>query len=194
MTGQVEFIDRVPVSQLVSRYGIARSNLYLRMKDLGIQVEKDNKFSYVNKDQLELLDALHEHISKGGTTNEFVKSVHSHATEKFSTVQYSPVQSSTTTPINGQWVEVYDRITKSEKPLSFQLVSSPPPSHLLDNHRILKEVCESGYYLPTSRLLPLLGRKSIPKLDDHSRFRCMGFVFWRVSKAGREFEWHVTKA
>jgi hypothetical protein len=61
-------IDRIPITQLPSRYGIARSNLYTRLKDLGIEPEKMGKKAYVNAEQLRLLDALHEHIQKGGTT------------------------------------------------------------------------------------------------------------------------------
>jgi hypothetical protein len=66
-------IDRVPVSQLPSRYGIARSALYTRLKDLKIEPEKQGKKAFVNAFQLQQLDALHEHIQKGGTTGEFLK-------------------------------------------------------------------------------------------------------------------------
>jgi hypothetical protein len=66
-------IDRVPISQLPSRYGIARSALYTRLKDLKIEPEKQGKKAFVNAFQLQQLDALHEHIQKGGTTGEFLK-------------------------------------------------------------------------------------------------------------------------
>jgi hypothetical protein len=66
-------IDRVPVSQLPSRYSIARSALYTRLKDLKIEPEKQGKKAFVNAAQLQQLDALHEHIQKGGTTGEFLK-------------------------------------------------------------------------------------------------------------------------
>ena len=66
-------LDRVPISQLPSRYGIARSNLYTRLKDLGIEPEKEGKRAYVNASQLQLLDALHSHLQKGGITSEFLK-------------------------------------------------------------------------------------------------------------------------
>jgi hypothetical protein len=68
-------LDRIPITQLPSHYGIARSNLYTRLKDLGIEPEKMGKKAYVNAEQLRLLDALHEHIQKGGTTGEFLKSI-----------------------------------------------------------------------------------------------------------------------
>ena len=37
-------VDRVPLSQLPSRYGIARSALYIRLKDLDIQPEKQGAY------------------------------------------------------------------------------------------------------------------------------------------------------
>ena len=66
-------IDRVPLSQLPSRYSIARSALYTRLKDLQIEPSKEGRKAYVSAAQLQLLDDLHEHINKGGTTGEFLK-------------------------------------------------------------------------------------------------------------------------
>jgi hypothetical protein len=66
-------IVRVPISQLPSRYDIARSAIYTRLKDLRIEPSKEGKKAYVNAEQLQLLDELHEHINKGGTTGEFLK-------------------------------------------------------------------------------------------------------------------------
>ncbi len=66
-------IDRIPVSQLPSRYGIARSALYTRLKDLQIEPLKEGRKAYVNDEQLKLLDDLHEHISRGGVTSDFLK-------------------------------------------------------------------------------------------------------------------------
>lgn len=60
-----------------SRYGIARSALYTRLKDLKIEPGKDGKRAYVDAAQIQLLDALHEHIQKGGTTGEFLKQLKS---------------------------------------------------------------------------------------------------------------------
>ena len=54
-------------------HGIARPNLYTRLKDLGIEPEKEGKRAYVNASQLQLLDALHSHLQKGGITSEFLK-------------------------------------------------------------------------------------------------------------------------
>ncbi len=66
-------VDRVPLSQLPSRYGIARSALYTRLKDLQIEPFKEGKKAYLSASQMELLDRLHSHIRNGGTTPEFLK-------------------------------------------------------------------------------------------------------------------------
>lgn len=70
-------IDLIPLAQLPSRYGIARSNLYTRLKDLKIESVKQGRKAFVSGDNLRLLDGLHAHLEKGGTTNEFIKEISS---------------------------------------------------------------------------------------------------------------------
>jgi len=67
-------LDSFPVSELQHRYKIVRSAVYTRLEALNIKPEKQGGRAYVNGDQLKLLDALHDHIEKGGTTAEFVAS------------------------------------------------------------------------------------------------------------------------
>ncbi len=86
-------IDRVPLTQLPSRYGIARSALYTRLKDLKIEPAKEGKRAYVDAQQLQLLDALHEHIQKVGTTGEFLKQQSGDSPGQSSTV-FRPDESS----------------------------------------------------------------------------------------------------
>ena len=66
-------IDLVPITQLPSRYGIARSNVYNRIKDLGIETVKQGRKAFVTAADLELLDGLHAHLGRGGTTMGFVQ-------------------------------------------------------------------------------------------------------------------------
>ena len=66
-------IDRIPLSQLPSRYSIARSALYTRLKDLQIEPTKEGRKAYIDADQLQLLDDLHQHIQQGGITADFLK-------------------------------------------------------------------------------------------------------------------------
>ncbi len=68
----LEPFGRTPVSQLSDRYKLTRSVVYKRRKDLGIKTEKIGIRAYVSREQLTLLDALHEFIQGGGTTAEFI--------------------------------------------------------------------------------------------------------------------------
>ncbi len=60
-------LDSFPVSELQHRYQIVRSNVYNRLEALNIKPEKQRGRAYVDGEQLQLLDALDEHIEKGGT-------------------------------------------------------------------------------------------------------------------------------
>ena len=62
-------VDLIPLSQLPSRYGIARSNLYTRLKDLKIESVKQGRKAFITADSLQLLDGLHAHLEQGGTTS-----------------------------------------------------------------------------------------------------------------------------
>ena len=65
-------IDRIPVNQLSDRYKLARSAVYKRMGDLGIEREKIGNRAYVSADQVALLDELHSFIGVGGNVAEFI--------------------------------------------------------------------------------------------------------------------------
>jgi hypothetical protein len=65
-------LGRIPVNQLSDRYKLARSVIYKRLKDLGIEREKIGNRAYLNREQLILLDTLHEFIQGGDTTAEFL--------------------------------------------------------------------------------------------------------------------------
>jgi hypothetical protein len=183
-------IDRVPVSQLPSRYSIARSALYTRLKDLKIEPEKQGKKAFVNANQLQQLDALHEHIQKGGITGEFLKKLERPgqlATED------SPVQSSgvvqdspgqiTTSPTVAL-VTVVEAIVK-------RLV--PAPSRL-SYLRELEEAYSNGWLLSTRELADLLGLTRQTITDYGDEFNDAGFTFTRSGKRkGGEIAWRVSK-
>jgi hypothetical protein len=66
-------IDKFPVSQLPSRYNLARSAVYKRMEQLGIAPQKVGQRSYINAAQLQLMDELHQFIGRGGSAAEFIE-------------------------------------------------------------------------------------------------------------------------
>jgi hypothetical protein len=183
-------IDRVRVSQLPSRYSIARSALYTRLKDLKIEPEKQGKKAFVNAFQLQQLDALHEHIQKGGTTGEFLKQ---HSCPGQLSTEDSPGQSSTiiqdspgqiATSPTAALVTVVEAIVKRLMPAPSRL------SYL----RELEEAYSQGWLLSTSELADLLGLTPGTITDYGEEFSDAGFTFTRAGKRkGGEIAWRVGK-
>ncbi|NJO94546.1 MAG: hypothetical protein HC820_09865 [Hydrococcus sp. RM1_1_31] len=177
-------IDRVPITQLPSRYGIARSNLYIRLKDLGIEPEKMGKKGFVNAEQLQLLDALHDHIQKGGTTGEFLKSLDSDRP------QIDPALVISTTGQNPLFhpptlVAVVEAIVKRLLPTT---------GSRLSYLRELEEACERGWLLSTSEVADLLGLSPRTIAAYGQEFSDAGFVFTRTgTRKGGEIAWLIDK-
>jgi DNA-binding Lrp family transcriptional regulator len=181
-------IDRIRVSQLPSRYGIARSAVYTRLKDLQIEPIKEGRKAYVNNEQLQLLDSLHEHISKGGVTSDFLQQKGQQSTTVSGTddssalVQDNPGQ---IFPLQaGALVAVLEAIVKRLAP------SSP-----LDYLRDLEEAYEKGWLLSTSELANLLKLSPKTIASYGESFEEAGFVFTRYGKRKKgEIAWIIGKA
>jgi len=176
-------IDRIPITQLSSRYGIARSNLYIRLKDLGIEPEKMGKKGFVNAEQLQLLDALHDHINKGGTTGEFLKSIGGTTSDRAlvtSPSEQNPLFHPPTL------VAVVEAIVK-------RLL--PSTGSRLSYLRELEEACERGWLLSTSEVADLLGLSPRTIAAYGQEFEDAGFVFTRAgTRKGGELAWSIDKS
>jgi hypothetical protein len=182
-------VDRVPLAQLPSRYSIARSAVYTRLKDLQISPSKDSKKAYVNAEQLQLLDALHEHIQKGGTTGEFLKqreqkqTGQSRTEESLVLLQDNPGQISLTQP--GALVTLVETIVKRLLPKS---------GSRLSYLRELEEAYEKGWLLSTSEVADLLGLSPKTVASYGQAFADAGFVFTRAGTRKRgEIAWAIDK-
>ncbi|MGL5922177.1 hypothetical protein [Chroococcidiopsis sp.] len=177
-------IDKVSITKLEKRYSIAKSVLYDRMNALGIKPEKIGNRSYLSGEQLQLLDELQEHMKSGGSLAMFADRISKQTAEQSNMM------------VAGQTTEQSTEQSALLRIVTASLLDRQPAPTTLDpfeNRRKLKEIAEEGWHISTSELLPLLGLKSIPPLDDHNRFTRMGFVFWKVGKVGREYEWRITK-
>ena len=157
-------IDLIPLSQLPSRYGIARSNLYNRLKDLKIESVKQGRKAFVTADGLRLLDGLHAHLESGGTTNEFLQQLGSNS---------NLVATPTAQPsvYNSMGAPNYSEPTISLQPSvlvgAIEAVVKrliPANRSRLNYLRDLTEAYEKGWLLSTSELADLL--ESEPK-DDY---------------------------
>jgi hypothetical protein len=174
-------IDRIPLTQLPSRYGIPRSALYTYLKDLQIEPSKEGRKAYVSAEQLQLLDDLHEHIQRGGTTGEFLK----HRDTKSSVlVQDSPGQISLMQP--GALVAVVEAIIKR---------LMPNTGSRLSYLRELDEACDKGWLLSTSEVAGLLGLSPKTVASYGQEFEDAGFVFTRAGTRKRgEIAWAIDKS
>jgi hypothetical protein len=177
-------IDRIPITQLPSRYGIARSNLYTRLKDLGIEPEKMGKKAFVNAEQLRLLDALHEHIQKGGTTGEFLKSINGDRSLPNQTLAVSQNEQNLVFQPHAL-VAVVEAIVK-------RLL--PNTGNRLSYLRELEEAYERGWLLSTSEVADLLRLSPKTIAAYGQEFSDAGFVFTRAGiRKGGELAWSIDK-
>jgi hypothetical protein len=73
---QTELFD-FPIKQLPERYGLARSAVYVRMKRLNITPHTQGNRSYINANQLDLLDDLHDFLCEDSsrTIDDFLKNL-----------------------------------------------------------------------------------------------------------------------
>jgi len=60
------------VSNLDARYKTARSNVYVRLKKLGITPERVGRNACITDDQLAVMDRLDQFIREGGTIPDFI--------------------------------------------------------------------------------------------------------------------------
>ena len=187
-------VDLIPLSQLPSRYGIARSNLYNRLKDLRIDSVKQGRKAFVTAAQLQLLDDLHAHLEGGGTTNEFLKQIDS---------EPHPVSTMTAEPLvhNSLGTPNYNEPIVSLQPSvlvgAIEAVVKrliPTNRSRLNYLRELEEAYEKGWLLSTSEVADLLGLNHKTITNYGQEFTDAGFIFARVgTRKGGEIAWSIDK-
>lgn len=192
-------VDSLPVTQLPDRYSISRSVLYGRLSDLQIETERRGNKAYVDAQQIELLDRLHEHIQSGGTTAEFLVaaglSAKQSAKQSGGHSKLSGGQSAE--QILGQSDGLFDRqVGRQDSQMAIALLGDvlatrlAAPADPLANLKALEEACQHGWHLSTSQLAQLLGLKSLSGKEIYRH----GFVFTRTGRNGAESAWNIKKA
>lgn len=172
-------IDLVPLSQLPSRYGIARSNLYNRIKDLQVETVKQGRQAFITAADLELLDGLHAHLGRGGTTMGFIQILKKRGNQLAISTVDRPVS--------------YITESKESEPIiainPVALVSTietvvkrmiPPSNNRLTYLKELEEAYQNGWLLSTSEVSDLLGFASKTISNYGTEFSDAGFTFTRA--------------
>ena len=181
-------IDLIPLSQLPSRYNIARSNLYTRLKDLNIQPTKQGRKAFVTAAQLQLLDGLHHHLQQGGITSDFLQQ-QSSLTKDSSAEALTPISMSSQPIVLLQPTALVGAIEAVVKRLL------PPTRTTLSYLRELEEAYQQGWLLSTSEIAGLLGLTPATISRYGEQFEDAGFVFTRVGiRKGGEIAWSVDKS
>ena len=170
MTG----IDPYPVSELQERYGIGKQAVYNRLEALKIKPLKQGNRSYINSEQLEVLDRLDEHIASGGTMADFpppgIESSLSLVDE---------VDKPTGLSKADDLITLIERIAAAIRP------TADPLAH----YEQLEKAIANDWLLTTSEVQRVIGVK--PKGE---RFTRGSFTFVRSGKIGNQSAWRVMKS
>jgi DNA-binding Lrp family transcriptional regulator len=191
-------IDLIPLAQLPSRYGIARSNLYNRIKDLKIESVKQGRKALVNAEQLELLDGLHAHLERGGTTLGFIQLLKkrgyqlTHDSTVNSPVSYSEDLNHSEPTISLNSTALVNVIETVIETVIKRIV--PQSTRRLTYLEELESAYQNGWLLSTSEVSDLLGLTSKTIASYGQEFSDAGFVFARSgTRKGGEIAWSVDK-
>ncbi len=182
-------IDQFPVSQLQSRYDLARSAVYKRMEQLGIAPKRVGKRSHISGQQLRLMDELHVFVKQGGSAAEFVEARGLQKKPGNSGNGQSGGGSALATTAN-DFGGLISAIV-SEVVSRVGLGAEPDP---LKYFETLENAARNGWLPSTSELAELidLSPKEIESYGD--RFSEAGFVFSRAGyRKNGEIAWKVAK-
>ncbi|MBD3882615.1 hypothetical protein IFO70_12665 [Phormidium tenue FACHB-886] len=179
-------IDRLPVNQLTQRYGLVRSAVYTRLDALGIKPERIGNKSYVNSQQLQLLDDLHQFIQAGGTTAEFLerrgiqRTEESSSTPSFGLSTGQPDIVKLVTAIAAEFAARFQPPTPEPDPMAY--------------FEALERAAANGWLLRTSEIAYLLDLTPSEIAQYGDRFFEAGFTFTRAGyRAKGEVAWKVSK-
>jgi DNA-binding transcriptional regulator YhcF (GntR family) len=187
-------VDLIPLSQLPSRYGIARSNLYNRLKDLKIESTKQGRKAFITAEQLHLLDRLHAHLETGGTINDFLKQTNSHPhLVTTPTTEPSAYNSMGTPNGNEPTISLQQKVLVGAiEAVVKRLI--PTNRSRLNYLRELEEAYEKGWLLSTSEIADLLGLNQKTISNYGIEFTDAGFIFARAgTRKGGEIAWSIDK-
>ena len=188
-------IDRLPVNQLMDRYGLVRSAVYTRLDALGIKPERIGNKSYVNAAQIRMLDDLHQFINSGGTTAEFQELRGLPRTDSNSNSSSSSGQSSGLSTIQPDIVELITRIAAEiASRLRPSAADSNPLAYFeMAYFEVLERAAQGGWLLKNSEVGRLLDITPSELQLYSDSFSEAGFIFTKAGYRKGEVAWKVSK-
>ena len=180
-------VDELPLQSLPDRYGVARSQVFNRIKALGIETIKRKNKAYVNQAQLAQLDHLHDLIQQDMTIDEAAAIVNPSTRQSRETPgQYNIV------PTAGAMVGQSYGTGQLELLQALVALAQQPPQPTINplaRFEQLQAMADHDWRPSTKELADILGRSSLPG----SSFERYGFRFTRAGKNGSQTAWKVEK-
>jgi len=179
---QTELFD-FPIKQLPERYGLARSAVYVRMKRLNITPHTQGNRSYINANQLDLLDDLHDFLCEDSsrTIDDFLKNL--------SAVELTPQALSLT----GQLARQQTGHLPGQPLPEFSYKPESYAAQLRERFEFLERASSRGWLLSTSDLAQLIGLEPTTVVR-HEQLSRWGFTFVKCTeRTGREVNWAVQR-
>lgn len=169
-------IDPYPVSGLFARYGKNRDVVYKRLNALKIRPHKLDKgnHSYIKLEELQLMDALHQHVQAGGELSEFAVRLSADLSDTADRQQDS--ESNIVRQLSGLNVEQFLE-------LAHAIASLIRPTDRFSNYEHLERFARNGWLIQSRYLRELIGKR-----PTGTGFKWGGFT---LERCGRW--WKVTK-
>jgi len=154
-----------------SRYGVAKSTLYDRMKKIGIIPTKKGRRSFITIDECNRMDRLDTYLKEGGSCEDFEPTVR---------LGNNEIEVASKQETYADMLMLIEAISRH-----FKQDSADP----LANQKALLFAVKHKLVLPSSQVKQLIGKKTT---NSSLVWGC--FEFDRFGKIGRESAWLVTKA
>jgi DNA-binding transcriptional regulator YiaG len=170
--------------QGAERYGCESnySTFHNRMTKLGIRPERRGRQSFLNQEQIELLDRLDTHLKQGGTIINFVIEEGEAQPLIVNTKETQITQKKSSVPI---------AIGTTEIITALQAIATTNYDILMPQ-KTLKEAVESKYLLTTAQISQILNMSPSTISSWKSGVRKLGFTFHKEHE-GQSVVWKVER-
>jgi hypothetical protein len=183
-TVPVELVEvELTTRQAAERYGCDNySTFHNRMVKLGIKPERRGRQSFLNQEQIQLLDRLDTHLKSGGVFGNF-------QIEEGSTTPIQEISSSG--KLIASKVSAIASIGSIEIVAALQAIATANHDILTPQKR-LKEAADDGFVLTTEQVSKILGLSHSTISSWKTGTRKLGFLFQKEHE-GSSVVWKVSR-
>jgi hypothetical protein len=184
-------LDALPVSALPDRYGVARSQVYNRIKVLGIATHKQVGKAYVSAAQIAQLDHIAQLIREGKSLEEAAAIIlqRDPAIQSHGTAQDSPAAVGVSSLSMPSAPPPTDPSALLHLLGAMAAATSPTPPTPLARFEQLQAIADNDWRPSSRELADILGLSSL----SGQQFERYGFRFTRAGKNGQQSAWKVEK-